>query len=779
MMPAFSAVNRTCALILRGFALAGLLCLASCARHVVSLQTINRQATKFDYFLLVRQWPGSYCSKHSCTLLHNRGYHFTIHGLWPNYDDGTWPQFCDASNKFDEDKLEDLMDELESEWPSTMDSDENFWEHEWSKHGTCSVGIFPTEHSYFSNVLKLHRRYDLAAALRKADIVPDKHKVYRAKDLADAIHDEYGVRPVVHCYDKELSEIWMCFDKDLVPYSCDEAHIGNTCQQLTIPPLRLLPEGDRPGGPETELAGDARRQQHQQQKQEGTVAGIGAGGDQLAATDTAAEAVDAPEEVATEGATEGAGSDLAAAAGDDEEATDGAVGHAEMAEGGLDDGMPYEGTVVEDSIYWLLEPDAVALLASASADAATTAAAAGGSGGSDSSTLGSEQQQQQQQLMDIQLIEQRLMQRDDDDDDDEKQQQQQLAVAALTATNPPSGTGALAVLAALAERTLSQLQQQFQISGGGGGGGSGSEPLNNDLVPEGQLPVASQRKSSSSSSSSSSSVSSLGAQDFVWTSKLRGGGDGLAFSADEAEERASLGDGGGGAALTAVTRDGASGPVLWAVQQVLVVPAGGVGAGAAAAPMWVVLLLSVQLICVVAISLALLVVTGMALVGARWGPREQRPGAELGCDCEEEEEEATDEERGRGQQEQRKLPHSWWSPCCGEESRGGAGELSEPLLLQSDEEEEEEDDGSGASVDMAASPPKIHLAKRGMSATEEEEEEEGAEEELERQQQHQQQRGWHVNPLLDHLGSRPVLSLLVAAAARSSPAEQQPYAPVH
>ncbi|GLC33429.1 hypothetical protein PLESTM_000070300 [Pleodorina starrii] len=766
MMPAFSALNRTCALILRGFALVGLLCLASCARHVASLQTINKQATKFDYFLLVRQWPGSYCSKHSCTLLHNRGYHFTIHGLWPNYDDGTWPQFCDTSYKFDEDKLEDLMDELESEWPSTMDSDESFWEHEWSKHGTCSVGIFPTEHSYFSNVLKLHRRYDLAAALRKADIVPDKHKVYRAKDLADAIHDEYGVRPVVHCYDNELSEIWMCFDKDLVPYSCDEAHIGNTCQQLTIPPLRLLPERDGPGRAETELAGDARRQQRQQQKQTGSIEGIGAGGDQLAATDAAAEA---PEEVAIEGATEGAGSDFAAAASDDEGASDGAVGHADMAEGGLDDRMPYDGTVVEDSIYWLLEPDAVALLASASADAATAAAAAaaGGGGGSGSSTLGSAQQQQQQ-LMDIQLIEQRLMQWDDDDDEKQKQQQQQLAVAALTATNPPSGTGALAVLAALAEQTLFRLQQQFQI-GGGGGGGSG-EQLNNDLVAEGQLPMASQHKSSSSS------VSSLGAQDFVWTSKLRGGTDGLAFSADEAEERASLGDGGGGAALTAVTRDGASGPVLWAVQQVLVVPAGGVGAGAAAAPMWVVLLLSVQLICVVAISLALLVVTGMALVGARWGPRGQRPGAELGCDCEEEEEEATDEERGRGQQEQRQLPHSWWSPCCGGESRGGAGELSEPLLVQPDdeEEEEEEEDGNGASMDMAASPPKIHLAKRGMSATEEE-----AEEKLERQQQHQQQRGWHVNPLLGHLGSRPVLSLLVAAAARSSPAEQQPYAPVH
>ncbi|KXZ54538.1 hypothetical protein GPECTOR_4g603 [Gonium pectorale] len=187
--------------------------------------------------MLARQWPGNYCSKHSCPLLHDHGFHFTIHGLWPNYNDGTYPQFCDKSLEFDEDKISDLEDELEEEWPSFMGTDGDFWDHEWSKHGTCALSLLPTEHKYFKTVLKLHWRYDLAAALRKADILPSRDRVYKAQELIDAVDDMYGVKPLVHCYGKALSEIWMCFDRNLQPFDCDRSHESNACRELTIPPL--------------------------------------------------------------------------------------------------------------------------------------------------------------------------------------------------------------------------------------------------------------------------------------------------------------------------------------------------------------------------------------------------------------------------------------------------------------------------------------------------------------------------------------------------------------
>lgn len=45
------------------------------------------------------------------------------------------------------------------------------------------------------------------AALRAKDIVPRKDTVYRAADVAAAIEERYGARPLVHCYGEALSEV--------------------------------------------------------------------------------------------------------------------------------------------------------------------------------------------------------------------------------------------------------------------------------------------------------------------------------------------------------------------------------------------------------------------------------------------------------------------------------------------------------------------------------------------------------------------------------------------
>jgi hypothetical protein len=113
--------------------------------------------------------PSARCFRSNGAFSNSCRFHLTIHGLWPNYKDGTWPQFCDSDRKFDVDKVSDLRHELQEQWPSVTDddewdSDETFWEHEWSKHGTCSRDVLPTEHSYFKHVLDLHSRYDLAVS---------------------------------------------------------------------------------------------------------------------------------------------------------------------------------------------------------------------------------------------------------------------------------------------------------------------------------------------------------------------------------------------------------------------------------------------------------------------------------------------------------------------------------------------------------------------------------------------------------------------------------------
>jgi len=51
------------------------------------------------------QWPGAYCdSRHSCCYPQTGkpAADFGIHGLWPNYKTGGWPQNCNPDSRFDD-----------------------------------------------------------------------------------------------------------------------------------------------------------------------------------------------------------------------------------------------------------------------------------------------------------------------------------------------------------------------------------------------------------------------------------------------------------------------------------------------------------------------------------------------------------------------------------------------------------------------------------------------------------------------------------------------------
>lgn len=89
--------------------------------------------------------------------------HFTIHGLWPQYSDKNgYPSYC-TSEPFNATLIETNigMDTLEKYWPNVQGNptDTNyssFWEHEWSKHGTCT-GL--TQLAYFENAIELAEKY--------------------------------------------------------------------------------------------------------------------------------------------------------------------------------------------------------------------------------------------------------------------------------------------------------------------------------------------------------------------------------------------------------------------------------------------------------------------------------------------------------------------------------------------------------------------------------------------------------------------------------------------
>lgn len=79
---------------------------------------------------------------------------YTIHGLWPDFNDVDYPQYCHHWN-FSLYRIDDLILDLDQYWYSCQGDNVDFWKHEYLKHGTCS-GL--PEHSYFTMGLNLYHQ---------------------------------------------------------------------------------------------------------------------------------------------------------------------------------------------------------------------------------------------------------------------------------------------------------------------------------------------------------------------------------------------------------------------------------------------------------------------------------------------------------------------------------------------------------------------------------------------------------------------------------------------
>ncbi|KAF6137477.1 hypothetical protein GIB67_027864 [Kingdonia uniflora] len=237
---------------------------------------------EFDYFVLALQWPGTICqrTRHCCASngCCNRkvdfGYlwdwigaidlesfypigdgwnsavqtflivsrpngltEFTIHGLWANYNDGTWPACCTKS-KFDIKEISPLLSGLKKHWPSLSCSSPStchgtkglFWAHEScipelgsnmfptlllaEKHGTCSLSVFRDEYSYFLTTLNVYFKYNVTEILREAGYVPSNLEKYPLGGIISAIENAVRATPTIVCSNGAIEELRLCFYKD-------------------------------------------------------------------------------------------------------------------------------------------------------------------------------------------------------------------------------------------------------------------------------------------------------------------------------------------------------------------------------------------------------------------------------------------------------------------------------------------------------------------------------------------------------------------------------------
>jgi ribonuclease T2 len=165
---------------------------------------------------------------------------FSIHGLWPEYINNSYPSYCNNTTKFDLDKLKSLEMVLNDYWSSYEGSNPSFWKHEYMKHATCVPNV--TELQFFTNTLNLYLNANTTNFLKK-NAVPNKmynrtklEKTFNGKfhcgnhsstqniKTGKSIQDSVTGKP-----SKTIVQFWKCFDLNLNEFTCPDWLDQNSC----------------------------------------------------------------------------------------------------------------------------------------------------------------------------------------------------------------------------------------------------------------------------------------------------------------------------------------------------------------------------------------------------------------------------------------------------------------------------------------------------------------------------------------------------------------------
>lgn len=177
----------------------------------------------FDYYLLNLSWSPEFCfsQPHAAECASHST--FVLHGLWPQNNDGTYPENCsNASAPSDPSAFADIYPEA------------SLLEHEWHTHGTCS-GL--SADSFFTIA---------RTALHSVTIPPQlsslSSQIAMPPDEIVSLftHVNPSLSPnsvVISCGRNFLTAVEICLDKSLHPIACGPIR---SCRAaiIRVPPPR-------------------------------------------------------------------------------------------------------------------------------------------------------------------------------------------------------------------------------------------------------------------------------------------------------------------------------------------------------------------------------------------------------------------------------------------------------------------------------------------------------------------------------------------------------------
>ena len=176
---------------------------------------------QFDFYVLNLSWSPEFCHGHPSAAECAQHRAFTLHGLWPQNNDGTYPEDCsDAPGPANPAQYADIY------------PDATLLQHEWQTHGTCS-GLGPDQ------FLALDRRAEqsiqipatLAHLSQQTSLAPAQIVTLFTQSNPDIP----AASLAISCGNNYLTAVEVCLDKSLKPESCQAV---KTCgaNQIRIPP---------------------------------------------------------------------------------------------------------------------------------------------------------------------------------------------------------------------------------------------------------------------------------------------------------------------------------------------------------------------------------------------------------------------------------------------------------------------------------------------------------------------------------------------------------------
>jgi len=160
----------------------------------------------FDYYLLNLSWSPEFCYSHRDAAECAAHATFVLHGLWPENNDGTYPENCSsAPGPADPSQYSDIYPEA------------GLLEHEWQTHGTCS-GL--DGDAFFRTARTAYKSLTIPPTLQTISsqmmLPPDQ-----IVDLFTASNPGIPRSSfVVSCGHNYLTAVEVCLDKNLHPVAC-------------------------------------------------------------------------------------------------------------------------------------------------------------------------------------------------------------------------------------------------------------------------------------------------------------------------------------------------------------------------------------------------------------------------------------------------------------------------------------------------------------------------------------------------------------------------------